>query len=159
MAKYFRRSDGQTFWAFVPAISNPAAPTSAEINAGTNLTLRICDISGFTYKNKPIETPDLASAFVSTIPGEDQADDSELTFYDDSASMALWTALAKGTGGYMVISPYAKATASKCRVWQVVSTGPNDELKLDATAAKFMVGFSVASRPNLDAVFPAGVSI
>lgn len=159
MARYFRRNDGQSFWAFVPAVANPAAPTAAEINAGINLTARICDISGFTYKNKPIESPDLSTAFVASIPGEDTADDSALTFYDDATSTALWTALAKNTGGYIVISNYAKGTGTKCRTWHVVSTGPNDEFKLDATAAKFMVGFSVADRPNLDAVFPSGVTI
>lgn len=159
MARYFRRNDGQSNWYFVPSISNPAAPTATEINAGIALATRICDISGFTFKNKPIESPDLSTSFVSSIPGEDQADDSGLTFYDDSTSTALWTALAKATAGYIVISNYAKTASSKCRTWHVVSTGPNDEYKLDATAAKFMVGFSVSDRPNLDAVFPTGVTI
>ena len=159
MSRYFRRTDGQTFWAFAPAVANTAAPTAAEINAGLNLTSRIETIGGFTYKNEPIETPDLGSAFVSSIPGEDKAEDSSLTLYDDDTSMSFWTALAKGTSGYMVISPYAKASASKCRVWQVVSTGPNDDYDLSAKAALIMVTFSVASRPNLDAVFPSGVTI
>lgn len=159
MARYFRRSDGQTFWAFVPAVANMAAPTAAEINAGINLTSQISEISGFTFVNEPISTPDLSTAFVSSIPGEDVAEDCQLILYDDDASTANWTALAKGTTGYMVVSPYEKTAASKCRVWKVTSTGPNDQYTLDAEAAKIMVGFSVDIRPNLDSVFPAGVTI
>lgn len=159
MARYFRRSDGQTRWYFLTAISNTAAPSTAEVNAGTALNTRICEISGFTYKNEPIECPDLSAAFVSTIGGEDKAEDCSLTFYDDDTNMALWNALAKGTTGYMVINPYARVSGTKCRVWQVVSLGPNDAYTLDAEAAKFMVDFSVATRPELNATFPASVTI
>mgnify|MGYP001579306073 CR=1 FL=1 len=159
MARYFRRADGQTRWYFVTSITNTAAPTAAEINAGTALNTRISEISGFMYKNEPIETPDLSTAFVTTIGGEDKAEDSGLIFYDDDTNMGLWNALAKGTAGYMVINPYARVGGTKCRVWQVVSLGPNDEYTLDATAARFMVDFSVATRPNLDATFPSSVTI
>jgi hypothetical protein len=159
MARYFRRTDGQTRWYWLTAIANTAAPTAAEINAGIALAGRIADVGGFMYKNKPIETPDLASSFVSTIGGEDTAEASGLTFYDDTASMALWNAFAINTAGYMVINPYARVGGTKCRVWQVVSLGPNDEYKTDPTAAKFLVDYSVATRPNLDAAFPSGVTI
>jgi hypothetical protein len=159
MARYFRRADGQTRWYFLTAIANIAAPSAAEINAGIALATRIAEISGFMYKNEPIETPDLSTAFVTTIGGEDKAEDSGLKFYDDDTNMALWNALAKGTTGYMVINPYARVGGTKCRVWQVVSLGPNDEYTLDANAAHIMVDFSVASRPNLDSAFPSGVTI
>lgn len=159
MARYFRRNDGQTRWYWCTAIANMAAPTAAEINVGIALAARIADISGFTYKNKPIETPDLSSAFVSTIGGEDQAEDSGLILYDDDTSMALWNALPRNTAGFMVINPYARVGGTKCRVWPVVSLGQNDEFKTDATAAKFLVDFSVSIRPNLDAAFPSGVTI
>ncbi len=159
MARYFRRADGQTRWYFLPSISNTAAPSTAEVNAGIALNTRISEISGFTYKNEPITTPDLSSSFVSTIGGEDVAEDCSLIFYDDSTDMALWNAMAKGSTGYMVINPYARVASTKCRVWTVVSLGPNDEYSLDASAARFMVDFSVAVRPNLDSVFPASVVI
>jgi hypothetical protein len=159
MARYFRRTDGQTRWYFLTAIANTAAPTTAEVNAGVALNTRISEVSGFTYKNEPITTPDLSTSFVSTIGGEDVADDCSLIFYDDDTSMSLWNALAKGTTGYMVINPYARVASTKCRVWTVVSLGPNDEYTVDASAARFMVDFSVAVRPNLDSTFPASVTI
>lgn len=159
MARYFRRADGQTRWYFLTSVANTAAPSTAEVNAGTALVTRISEISGFMYKNEPIETPDLSTAFVSTIGGEDKAEDCSLILYDDDTSMSLWNAFAKGTTGYMVINPYARVSGTKCRVWQVVSLGPNDEYTLDATAARIMIDFSVATRPNLDATFPASVTI
>lgn len=159
MARFFIRINGQTTWAYVPAIANMAAPTAAEINAGVDLTGQIAEISGFNYKNEKIDTPDLADNFVSSIPGEDVVDDSALTFYLDNLSAALWTSQAPGTAGFMVINFFARAAGSKTRVWPSLSAGRNDVMTLDADAAKFMVDYTISSRPELDAVWPAGVTL
>src|SRR2546423_592849 len=128
MARYFRRLDGQTFVWWVLSIANLDAPTAAEINAGgagANLTARIAALSGVMYSNTPIPAPDLSTAFVGQILGEDVAGASSFDFYDDTASTALWTLMAKGAAAFVVFNEYAKTTGSKTRVWPVTSTGPN----------------------------------
>lgn len=159
MARYFRRTDGQSLWAFVPSIANLAAPSTAEVNAGSNITIRIAGVTGFEYKNNPIKTPDMSSSFVSSIIGEDEATDSALMFYDDTTSTALWTLMAKGAVGFILVNEYAKTVSSKTRVWPVTSTGPVPQYDMGAEAAQFTVGYAVTARPNLDAVFPTGVTI
>lgn len=153
MARFFRR--GVSKVRFCPAVASQAAPTRSEINAGTDLSAQISGIGGFSLANSPITTPDLATNFDSQIDGPDATGDSSLTFYDDDASSAIRTALAKGTTGFIVLMPYGDVATKRCEVWPVKSTGVNDEWTLDATAAQFGVGFAVTGKPTQNAVVPA----
>lgn len=157
--KFFRRADGQTHIYFVTAISNVSAPTAAEINAGVALADAVYDMNGWTIANKTIDAPSLANAFVGSIDGEDQVDSCSLTLYDDKTSATMRTAMAKGTQGFIVISPYAKVTASDADVWTVRISGANREYGMDTKPASFMVSFAVLDRPVQDAPWPSGVTI
>lgn len=161
MARFFRR--GKEKWVFAPAVANPAAPTRAEINAGTVLTAPgdtaaagISAVAGFAISNAPIAVPDAATTFDKSIPGIDSAEASSITFYDDDASTTKRTALAKGTAGFIIRMPYGDVAGKRCAVWQVRTTGVNDDANLVAAeGATFGVGFSVEAEPNQNAVVPA----
>lgn len=151
---------------FAPAVANLAAPTRAEINAGTILTTPgstaasgiASPPSGFKLANEPIPTPNAAQAFDAQIVGVDRVDgNSAITFYDDDTSTTKRTALAKGTAGFIIRMPYGDTPTKRCEVWPVVSTGVNDDTDiLNASgAATFEVGFSITSQPNQNAVIPA----
>lgn len=152
MARYFRRGVSKVY--FLPSVANKAAPTSGEISAGTDLTGSISDIGGFTYSNSPIDTPDLSSTYTTTIPGEDTTDTPELTFYDDNASTAVRTALAKGVAGFILRAPLGTGTGKRAEVWPVTSTGVNDEWSAGNDPARFAVQFAVTSVPTTAAVMP-----
>jgi hypothetical protein len=154
MGRYTRK--GRSKIAFVPTISSLAAPTIAEITAGTVLDTRMAEMSGFQFKNSVIKTPDLSTTFVSQIPGEDEADDSSITFYDDDgASDAVRTALVKGAAGFIVLMPQGKVATKRCEVWPATSTGFNDEWTVANEAAKAMAQFSITAPPNQSAVVTA----
>jgi hypothetical protein len=152
MARYFRR--GKSTVKFVPAIANKAAPSTPELTAGTDLTPSLADIGGFGFNNSPIATPDFASTFTTSIPGEDTTDDSTLTFYDDDTATTIRTALAKGVTGFIVRMPYGQVTAKRAEVFPVTSTGVNDEWSAGNDAARFSVGFAITGVPVLTAVLP-----
>jgi len=153
VARFFRRGVSRTH--FLPACANPAAPSRAEINAGTNLTGFVAGIEGFSLNNSPITTPDLSTTFDSQIDGPDATDDSALVFYDDNVSTTVRTALAKGTAGFILLMPYGDVATKRCEVWPVKSTGYNDQWTLDAEAAKARCGFAVTAVPTQNAVVPA----
>lgn len=161
MARFFRR--GKEKWVFAPAVANPAAPTRAEINAGTVLTqpgdtaaAGVAAVAGFTLSNAPITVPDAASTFDKSIPGVDSTDASSITIYDDDASSTKRTALAKGTAGFIIRMPYGDVAGKRCEVWQVRTTGVNDDANLVAAeGATFVVGCSIEAQPNQNAVVPA----
>lgn len=153
MARFWRR--GVSRIQFLPAVSNPAAPSSAEITAGEDLTPQIAEIGGFNFTANPITTPDLSTTFDTQIPGPDSTDTSTLTFYDDDASEVIRTALAKGTRGYLLFQPYGTTATDRAEVWRVESLGVNDEWTTGNEAARFAVSFAILEPPEQDAANPA----
>lgn len=152
--RFFRRGVSKVF--FLPAVADPTAVSRAEITAGTDLSVDIADISGYQFENSPINTPNLASSFTPQIDGEDTAPNSSLTFYDrDAADETIRTALAKGTKGFLVLFPYGDVPTERCEVWEISSSGVNDEWSMGNDAARFQVGTSILSPPEQDVPIPA----
>lgn len=152
MARYFRR--GKSKIMFAPAVAG-ASPTRPEITASTALTPQVAEVSGFSFANSPISTPDLDSTFTSTIAGEDTASDSSLTFYDDDASAVLRALLVKGTAGFILLFPYGDVPTKRCEIWPIQSTGVADEWSAGNDPARYTVQFGITSVPKLAAVIPA----
>ena len=75
--------------------------TRAEINAGTDLTAEIAEMSGFTVTSDSVDTPDLSNRFTAKIPGRITADDSSISFYASSTSADVRTVLPRDTAGYV----------------------------------------------------------
>ena len=152
--RYYQR--GVTRFFFLPVIAKDGVPTRPELTAGTDLSDFISDIEGWQLANSPIETPDLGSEFTSSIPGEDKADASSLTFYDDKASELLETLLAKDTVGYVVILRKGDVPTRKTLDSFPIRVGSRATAYTTATEpAKFKVSFNITSKPTLDAAVPA----
>lgn len=154
MARFNRK--GVTRIYFVPTIASTSLiPTDAEITAGTDYTAQINAIDGFSLENTPIETPDMASTFVSKIGGDDSAADSSLTFYEDSTDDAIETDLAKGTSGYIVIFSKGKTPGAKgMDVYPVTVVSNSKAYTTDNEAAKITVQFTVTARPVFNQAVP-----
>jgi hypothetical protein len=151
MARFMRK--GTTRVYFVPTIVNLTAPTVAEINAGTELTGQIAEVNGFSFANNPIDTPDMGTAFVSKIPGEDSVDTSSFRFYEDKTSNPIRTVLAKGTIGYIVFFPSGTvganpAIADKAEVWPVTVASNARAYSAGNEAAAYMVVLSNTAPPK-----------
>ena len=154
MARYFRR--GTTKIYFVSSIATAASPTVVEMAAGTDISCDVAEITGFAFQNNPIDTPDMCAEFVAKIPGEDTADDSEMTFYEDDTSNPLLTTLAKGVEGNIVFFPYGIGGANPiagddCEVWPVSVAKTTREWSAGNDAAKFMTTFTITAEPGLNA--------
>jgi len=150
MARFMRKGTTKIF--FVPTIASKTAPTAAEVTAGTNLTGQIAEMSGFTFSNSPIQTPDMSTKFVSQIPGEDSTEDSSITFYEDKSSNPIRTALAKDTNGYIVIfsggtAGANPAAADKCEVWPVTVSSNARRFSAGNEAAQYEVRFATTAEP------------
>jgi hypothetical protein len=154
MARFNRK--GVTRIYFVPTIASTSLiPTDAEITAGTDYTGQINAIDGFSLENTPIETPDMASTFVSKIGGDDSAADSSLTFYEDSTLDDIETDLAKGTSGYIVIFSKGKTPGAKgMDVYPVTVVSNSKAYTTDNEAAKITVQFTVTARPVFNQAVP-----
>lgn len=150
MARFFRR--GKTQFVFTQTVgSSGAAPTVGNVTGGTNLSGSINDVSGFTFANNPIDTPDMATPFTTKIPGSDQADASVLTMYRDSVTNPLDTTLAKDTLGYVIIGDYkilgTWATGDRVDVWPVQVASNAKQYSVGDDPALAQVTFTSTAPP------------
>ncbi|GAA0695050.1 hypothetical protein GCM10010193_57210 [Kitasatospora atroaurantiaca] len=156
--RFMRR--GITRIYFLKTIAAPTnVPTRAELTTGpgsTDLSKQVSDVEGWSLENSPIETPDLGSKFSTSIPGEDKAASSSLTFYEDLVSEAVETLLSKDVTGYVVILRKGDVPASKSMDIFPVRVGSRAPSYSTGTEpAKFKVSFAITDVPTLDAAVPA----
>jgi len=150
MTRFMRKGKTKVFW--VLTIASTSAPTAAEINAGVILHTQLEDISGFLFKNNPIDTPDMGQTLVTKVSGEDTLDDSSMGFYEDDTTNPISTALAKGTNGFVVIfykgiAGASPAAADKAEVWPVQVASNARNYTTDNKAADYTVMFTNTAAP------------
>jgi hypothetical protein len=149
--RYFR--PGFTKVYFVASISNKAAPTSGELNAGIDLSGEIADVDGWNVASDLVETPDLGSAFVSKIIGRTNADDSSLTLYASSNSVDVRSTLPRGTTGFIVWLDEGQTTGRKMDVFPItVASAPKQRGLEDP--ARIQIMFAITSTPAENVTVP-----
>lgn len=155
MSKFFIR--GIEKWKFCPAIANLAAPTSAELTAGTSLTPRMATSSGFTATRSAIDAPDADTAFVTNVPGSVAPAASQIVFNDDDAIVGtdpIKTLLADNVTGFIVIARRGFGTGKPGQVWPIRSGGDNDEHNWENAPARFTIDMFFPQEPEKHAVLP-----
>ncbi|MBT2366173.1 hypothetical protein J7E88_12855 [Streptomyces sp. ISL-10] len=151
--RFLRRGISKILW--VPDLNDPKYPSRREITSAFAVTDAVSDIEGWALENDPIETPDMGSTFNSSIPGNDKAENSSLTFYEDRFSDAIEQQLPKGAKGYVVLLRKGDLPGSRS-----VDVFPTQVATRAATystgneAAKFKVDFTIIDEPSLDRPVP-----
>lgn len=151
--RFMARGFSRLYWVTPFA----AAPTNASILAGTRLDTSIAEVAGLSFRNEPIETPDMGTTFTSKIPGSDTVEDPVITFYDvddTNVNNLIRVALTKGNGGMLVVEPYGHITGRRAELWKVTSTGANDEWSAGNEPHRYVVTFAVTAAPNLNYTLP-----
>ncbi|WP_435970233.1 hypothetical protein [Streptomyces sp. Qhu_M48] len=155
--RFMRR--GTTLFFYLKEIaSGDNVPSRVELGPtnATNLSDTISDVEGWSLENTPIDTPDMGSTFATTIPGEDKADNSSITFYEDKVSDTIETLLSKGVTGYIAILRKGDVPASKSLdVFPIRVGSRSPSYSTASEPAKFKVTFGITEEPTLDAAVPA----
>lgn len=145
---------GTTQILFCPAIASKASPTFAELDAGTELTRDVADLSGWMTSSDFIDVPDLATRFTGKIPGRITSEDSSLTFYSDEDQGAgdAGALLPRDTEGYIVIADGGLASA----IGDVfhVKVGSNSTQRSVDDSVKRIVTFAVLDEPAEGVTLP-----
>lgn len=69
------------YWA--PSIADPAAPTSAEMTAATDLSCEIAEYPDLSVSISTVEAPSLCDRFTASYPDTETVDDTTIVFYAD----------------------------------------------------------------------------
>ncbi|MFF4051935.1 hypothetical protein ACFYZ5_35365 [Streptomyces chartreusis] len=156
--RFLRRGISKIYW--LRKVSNQERPTRAEISVPNrfDLTKAVSDIEGWALENEPIETPDMGTTFNSSIPGNDKAESSSLTFYEDRFSDDIEQELPKGAQGFVVLLRKGDIPGSRSvDVFPVQVATRAATYSTGNEAAKFKVTFTVTDEPSLDAPVPEAV--
>lgn len=161
MARHMKAGTARVI--FAPAVASLAAPTRAEITAGTVLAepgttvvVGMKEMNGWETSPSDIAVPDVNTTFDGTIPGRKAASSPSVTFYDDTAASTIRTAQAEGTAGYMIIMPYGDTEAKRCEVWPCRVSALNDSQVTNANeAATFTAMYATTGEPDKAAAIPA----
>lgn len=153
-------ADGNTRVSWVPAISNIAAPTTTELNAGTLLQSFITGdgLMGFEASTAEVNTTALASTFDTKTIGRDSFSGTALRLKKQTyGSDTVFTTLTRGTSGYIVIrrgitETTAWATSQNVETYPV-TCGQTKYLNPEANSVqRYEVPMPITSAPNLRAV-------
>lgn len=150
--------DGTTRVAYVPSIASIAAPTVAELNAGTLLQSYVTPdgLVGFEATTAEVDTSSLASTFDTKGIGRDSFSGTMLRLKKQSGVDTPYGLMTRGTEGYIVIRRWipettAWAAAQKVEVYPIVC-GRERLLPAEANSvSKYEVPTMVRSAPELRA--------
>lgn len=141
---------------FLPAIAAAdLTPTRAEINAGTDLTSEIADMSGWLISAGVITTPDLGSDFDNNIPGKVSVDTSTLTFYQDIGGADVRTTLPRGTNGFILVADGGDAAGKKADVFPVRVASIGKTRSVGEESARQTITFAITRKPAENVTLPA----
>src|ERR1044072_442748 len=147
-------SDGMTKVVWASSISNINAPTTAELNAGSDFTTRVTpDGLKVDPSTADVDTSSLASKFETTTVGR-VAYDAEVTFKRGTTGGEdlPYTTLKYGVSGYLVVRrgvAYATAwaTSQKCEVYPIPCGEPQNSPPAANEVMKFVSPMKVPSPP------------
>ncbi|NXY93501.1 hypothetical protein HYE82_03570 [Streptomyces sp. BR123] len=148
-------SDGKTKVVWASSIANLAAPTTTELNAGSDFTTRITpDGLKLDPSTADVDTSSLASTFDTKTVGR-VGFEVELTFKRGSTAGEdlPYTTLKYGVSGYLVVRrgiDYATAWASgqKCEVYPITCGEPANSSPAANEVMKFASPMMVTSSPQ-----------
>lgn len=151
--RFFHR--GTTKIYAVTAIANTAAPTRAELNAGTDLSPQVQAVEGWEVAGAEIETPDLGSVFTSKLPGATSVDESSITMYADQQGTDVRTLLPRGASTHIVMMFGGDVAGNKCDVYKVRVRSNAKPVNVEDEAGLITVAFSITAEPNENVTVPA----
>jgi hypothetical protein len=153
--------DGQTRVAFVPTIANIAAPTTAELNAGTLLqsTLIPAGLEGFENSTADVDNTSLASTFDTKLPGRQSFSGTGLVLKKQDGTDTVFNLLSvPNTSGYIVIrdgvtESTAWAATNKVEVYPIRTAAHSMMGRGEANSLlRYRIPTPISAAPNLKAV-------
>lgn len=146
---------GRTKVYYLPAVSVPASPTRAEMNAGTDLSPEIAEIAGWSVTSNQIATPDFANRYTAQIAGRIESAASSITFYASLTSVDVRALLPRDTTGFILWLDGGDIATHKMDVYPVTVTSVSKMRSAAADAARIQVSFSITAAPSENVTIPA----
>lgn len=145
---------GVTKVLFVPTIADPATPTRTELDAGTDVTSEIAEFEGWSTTSEAIETPDMVSRFVSSIPGQITAEESSISFYASKTGEDARQLLPRDTTGFIIWMDSGDVPTTGTMDVYPVTVASAPKVRSMDSATLIRVDFQITSEPSEDVTIP-----
>jgi hypothetical protein len=147
---------GTTKIVFCTTIANKAAPSRAEINAGTDLTREVSGAEGWQVTSTQVDTPDMDTTFTSTTSGRTSAADSALTMYADLTGTDARSLMPRGTNGFILWMDGGDVSGRKMDVFPVRTSSVGKPRSVEGDeAATVVFQYAITSEPAENVTIPA----
>jgi len=141
---------------FVTSIAAASlAATRAEINAGTELSDEIADLSGWLVASGTIDTPDLGNRFTRQIGGRTTAESSSLTMYSSRNGQDVREILPRDTTGFLIFMDGGDVPTEPMDVFPVTVSSLGKVRSTGDQAGQLTINFSITGVPAEDLPIPA----
>lgn len=151
--RYTSRGTTKIYW--VVTISSYLTPSRGELNAGTDLSPQIMDLSGWTVSSNQIDAPDMSTRFTSKIPGTIDAADSSLTMYASKNGVDARALMPQDAVGFIVLLFGGDTTGNKMDVWPVTVASVAKQMAPKGDAPDTLViSFSPTNVPAQSVAIP-----
>lgn len=155
--------DGNVRVARVAEITNPAAPTVAELNGGLDLS-EMLPKDGWqpSTNTNSVEAGKLSQTYDASVPGTWGGEVQATFFRDNNPSLDIaWYQFDYGDEGFLVIRyglPYTTAWADgqPVEVWPYICNKPQMNATATNTNARFGLTFNIPTEPELFAIVGGG---
>lgn len=144
---------GVTKVYYMPTSANYKTVTKAELDASTDLTAEIAEVTGWNTTSSLVDVPDWGSRYTSKVAGLISADDSSITFYASQDGQDVRTILPRDTKGYIVWFDGGTATGQTMDVFPVTVSALSKE-RTQADPARIMVDFAITAEPSENQAIP-----
>lgn len=146
---------GLTKCYWVATISNKAAPTRGELNAGTDLSPQLADASGWSVSSEQIPTPDLATRYTATIPGGITAEDSSITLYMSKDGVDGRTLMPRDQVGHIVWLDGGDTATYKADVYPVTVSSVSKQRSVSGEDPDTIVfSYAITAQPSENVTVP-----
>lgn len=151
-------ADGKTRVYWVTTISNIAAPTTTELNAGIDLTATLTadGLTGLQPDTADVDTSSLASTFNTMVNGRSSFSNTRLRLKKQASGDTIFTTLIRDTAGYLVVRrSIAQATAfASAQGLEVYPALCGEVARMDPepnSVERYEIPLKITSTPNLRA--------
>lgn len=152
-------ADGNTRVYFVPTIANIAAPTVAELNAGTRLdTLMTPDgMVGLEADTGDIDNSKLSSTFNTVTPGRVSFSGTLVRLIKQTGTDTVYNMLVYGFSGYLVIrrdilASTAWAASQAAEVYPITCGEVRNISPESNSVHKYEIPTKITAQPNMRAL-------
>ncbi len=151
MARLISNGEVRVGWA--AAISDPTAPTNAEVSGSTDITPFLSTLDT-PLDGDAVDSSDLSSAFNKTVAGKFGGTVSGTMYRDDTTDTAF-DLFPRNTTGFLIVrrfggSGVALGTGNSVDVWNLRVITRSDTSLDDNAVQMFTCTFAALDAPNID---------